>query len=99
MELNTLDLPIAQWLHRALSTSADLKHCFSASTKPPQVALPRTHMHPRSETNCTGTRLRQGWSVKKPQALVASDNSPVTLWSLFMKALPSNPGLLRYEQC
>lgn len=99
MEQNTLDLPIAQWLHRALSTSADLKHCFSASTKPPQVALPRTHMHPRSETNCTGTRLRQGWSVKKPQALVASDNSPVTPWSLFMKALPSNPGLLRYEQC
>lgn len=78
---------------------ADLKHHFSALWNPPQVALPHTHMHARPETNCTDERLRQGWSVKKPQALVASDNSPVMPWSLLMKALPSNPGLLHYEQC
>lgn len=61
-------------------------------------ALPHTHTHAQ-KTHCTGTRLRQGWSVMKPPAPVASDTPPVTPWSVFVKALPSNPGLLRCEQC
>lgn len=42
MELNTLDLPIAQWLHRVLIT--DLKQL-----KTPQASLSHTHMEAGSE--------------------------------------------------
>lgn len=103
MELNAPNLCAAQWLRRALGTGTQLRYLSSTSESSPQIqkTLPPRLKHALSETNCTDTRLVQGWSVKKSQALVASDNSPFMPRSLLMQpqVLPSNPGLLHYERC